>query len=217
MDILKNKLKVIFEKARNKKGMTLVEMLIVVSIIAFLVLLVLVYLRTQVFKGTDSRRKTDLRKIAIAVEEYEKDNNCYPLPSQVTCSPGNGLLPYLDKIPCDPETNASYYYEHEDSSCPRWFRIYSTLDNESDPDYMSGVGPMDAYQYFVASSNDIATGPVSGGVPAPEGVNYYGCFSGVCTQISWNPNRPGPMCDPNFQNSTCYGQCSNPSNECQIW
>lgn len=197
----------------NKKGFTLIELIIVVGIISFLGLLVVAYLRTQIFKGYDARRKAEIKRIGIAVEEYEKDNNCYPLSSLVNCTNSSGLQPYMDKIPCDPVSKASYFYEHEDSICPRWYRIYSALENEKDVDYSPNIGPNSAFSFVLESSNAPSMMATGGSGP----VNYYGCISGVCTSISWNSMRPGPECDPNFQNQDCYGQCSNLSLECQSW
>lgn len=203
-----------------RKGMTLVEILIVISVIAFLAILAVIYLRTQIFKSYDARRKTEIKRIAIAVEEYEKDHDCYPISSSVVCTGGGaGLQPYLDRIPCDPVTGASYYYEHETTSCPKWYRIYSSLQNESDVDYQNSIGPNADFSYVYESPNAPTPGSQggTGGTGGAPQTNFYGCFSGVCTQISWDSARPGPHCDPNFQNATCYGQCSSPSNECQAW
>ncbi len=207
---------------RYKRGMTLIELMIVVGLIAFLAILITSYLRSQVFKGNDAKKKTDINRIGIAVEEYEKDKNCYPLTSQVICNPGTGLLPYLDKIPCDPSSKASYFYEHEDSVCPRWYRIYASLENESDTSYEAYIGPNGAYSYFYGSPNapEVASSPPQGGGDGGGGqpdTNFYGCFSGICTLIIWDTNRPGPSCDPNYQNPTCYGQCAGQANECQSW
>lgn len=206
------------------RGFTLTELIIVISIIAFLALLSLVYLRTQTFKGTDAKRKTDIKKIQIAVEEYEKDHDCYPLPQTVVCEPGNGLSPYISKIPCDPITNASYYYDYEDSLCPGWYRIYAKLDNDKDESVIPGIGPFSAYNYYQGSPNSpISTsGPTaSPGGGGGEGENqeesFYGCQSGVCVPVAWDPNRPGPACDPNYQSSNCYGQCTSPQTECIPW
>ena len=193
-----------------KKGVTLTELLIIVAIIAFLALLAFWAYRTQVFKGFDSRRKTDIYQIKVAVEEYEKDNDCYPLPQLVVCDPGTGLRPYLDKIPCDPRTGASYYYDHEDSTCPKWFRLYTTLENLKDTDFMGSIGPNGSYNYYSGSPN----APISG---YQGGIDFYGCKSGVCVPILWDPNRPGPECDPNYQTAACYGQCGSPGTECQPW
>ncbi len=197
---------------KNRKGFTLIELMIVVGIIAFLGILVTTYLRSQVFKGNDARRKAEIKRIGVAVEEYEKDNNCYPLSSEVNCTNSDGLEPYLDKIPCDPVTQASYFYEHEDSVCPKWYRLYSKLDNDKDVDYRAGIGPNSAFSYVAESSN--APALISSGNGTSS---FYGCVSGVCSPIGWNAARPCPNCDPNFQNSTCYGQCGNPSLECQTW
>ncbi|KKU10395.1 MAG: hypothetical protein UX13_C0013G0011, partial [Candidatus Woesebacteria bacterium GW2011_GWB1_45_5] len=106
--------------------------MIVVGILAVLVLIAIAYFRGQIFKGNDAKRKGDIRRIQVAVEEYEKDHDCYPLPQAVACNPGTGLNPYLSRVPCDPITKASYFYEHEDSTCPGWYRVYTKLDNPND-------------------------------------------------------------------------------------
>ncbi len=196
------------KKIRTNAGVTLTELLIVVGIITFLVFLTIVFFRLQILKGNDARRKGDLHEIQIAVEEYEKDNNCYPLPLLVICKPGTGLKPYVSKIPCDPITEASYYYEYDDSSCPKWYRLYARLENINDQDIMGAVGPSGAFNYYLSSPN----APRIGGP-----VDFYGCRGGICVQVLWDPMRPGPECDPNFQNSSCHGQCGPPATECTPW
>jgi Tfp pilus assembly protein PilE len=219
-------------KKLRSSGVTLQELLIVVTILVMLMAIILWYFRNQIFKGSDAKRKGDIHKIQVAVEEYEKDNNCYPLPSLVVCDPGTGLKPYMSQVPCDPDTNASYYYEHEDSSCPSWYRIYTNLSNLQDTDITGLCGPGYSYNYFATSPNasDPECIPVDGdgddggnGNGGGEvGEDFYGCFSGVCIPIIWDPLRPGPECDPNYGNSSCYGQCTDPDtgqpqNECQSW
>lgn len=209
-----------------KKGFTLTEVLIVVGILVILIVISIPFFRTQIFKSNDARRKAETRRIGIAAEEYEKDNNCYPLPSLVACDPGTGLAPYLDKIPCDPVSGASYFYEYEDSVCPGWFRLYAVFENENDPDYLSGVGPGGAFNYAYSSPNapDLEIvegggeegGGEEGGGSIPDS-GFYGCFSGACVPILWDLDRPGPECDPNYQNSSCYGECVRPENSCTPW
>ncbi|OGM30232.1 hypothetical protein A2630_03345 [Candidatus Woesebacteria bacterium RIFCSPHIGHO2_01_FULL_44_10] len=115
------------------KGVTLIEILIVATIIAFLAMIALIFTgRTQIFKGRDARRKGDIKKIQVALEEFNSDANCYPAASVVTCG-GNGLSPYMEKITCDPLTRTSYLYEPESSSCPRWYTITAQLENEDEP------------------------------------------------------------------------------------
>lgn len=205
-------------------GFTLVELMIVLAIIAILVSLVVAFLTGQLFKGNDAKRKGDLDRIKVAVEEYEKDHDCYPLPQLVTCKPtGTGLQPYLNKIPCDPITKASYYYEYDDSSvCPKWFRIYTVLQNTKDLSTTSGIGPNGAFNFVQSSGSapKIVTSTIS--TPSPstspgDVYDFYGCVNSVCTGIAWDDTRPGPECDPNYQSSTCYGQCVSPSNQCMSW
>lgn len=215
---------------RRPAGVTLTELLIIVSIISILAVIAISLLASQIFKGNDAKRKTEVRRIQVAVEEYEKDHECYPLPQYVVCKPGTGLKPYISKIPCDPVTGGSYVYEHADDTCPSWYRIYVRLENEADPDIEElectyGCGPGFAYNYYVSSPN--APAPARATAPLPSGDGdggdggdgevFYGCFGGVCTMISWDPERPGPECDPNFQNPTCYGQCGPAEVECQPW
>jgi prepilin-type N-terminal cleavage/methylation domain-containing protein len=138
---------------KNNKGFTLVELMIVVSILAFIAIIAIAYFRGQLFKGNDARRKSDLNRISIAIEEYEKDHNCYPLPYIVSCSPGTGLQPYLEKTPCDPRTNSTYEYEYEESACPSWYRIYTVLDNPHDSAVTEGIGPGSAFNYYRSSTN----------------------------------------------------------------
>ena len=189
-----------------QKGFTLTELVIVLVIIAFLVLMVLFMTRFQLFKGNDARRKGDLRKLQTAVEEYQSDNNCYPIPTLVdmTCEEGNGLEPYIDKIPCDPISQASYLYDYEDSACPSWYRLYAKLDGSE------GIyGPESAYNYAAGSAN----------APDPnlsEG-DFYGCIGGTCVPIYWDSSRPGPECDPNSRSVNCDGICGPPVTECKPW
>lgn len=173
----------------NVSGMTLIELLVVVTILVFLMAITMWYFRSQIFKGNDAKRKGDIHKIQVAAEEYEKDNNCYPSIELMICDPGEGLKPYISKIPCDPATSDSYFYEVDSPICASWYRIYAKLENESDPvieelGCIYGCGPETAYNYYATSPN----------APNPEkGTSgYYGCFSGACLPIS------GPECSPNY-------------------
>ncbi|KKQ92410.1 MAG: hypothetical protein UU16_C0033G0007 [Candidatus Woesebacteria bacterium GW2011_GWA2_40_7] len=212
--------------------MTLIELVIVVFIIAALALVALAYFRGQIFKGKDAKRKADIQRIQVALEEYEKDHNCYPLSQLVTCNPGTGLVPYLDRIPCDPLTNASYFYEYTDSVCPNWYRIYAKFENHLDSSVVGWVGPNFAFDYYSSSANaptaTVGIGPSPESTPLPTGEtpppggggvpsSFYGCRNDVCVSILWDPARPGPECDPNYQNSSCYGQCGLPVSECMSW
>lgn len=53
---------------KAKKGITLIELIIVITLIGFLVLIGITYFRAQAFKGNDARRKADIRRIQVAIE-----------------------------------------------------------------------------------------------------------------------------------------------------
>jgi prepilin-type N-terminal cleavage/methylation domain-containing protein len=198
-------------------GFTLIEVLLVVSIIVILALLAINTFLGQISKGNDSRRKADLNRIKIALEDYEKDYNCYPLVKDMqTCGSNTSvaIAPYLNKVPCDPQTNIAYVYENDGTSCPKWFRIYSLLQNVKDLARIPNIGPGSAYNYYVSSDNIPALGPGTASVQY-----YWGCIGGQCVSVSLKPDGSGPVCQPGFTNDFCNtpGNCGTPShplNEC---
>ncbi len=209
------------------KGFTLVELLIVFSIIVVLAVILVAYFRSQTLKGNDARRRADINRIKIAVEEYEKDNDCYPLLSEMQkcgTDPTIAIHPYLNDVPCDPATKGPYTYEPScttDDCCPVWYRIYGDMDYTQDPSLTPGIGPGSAYNYVSGSDN--APIPVSGSSSTPtpggygldpDGVQFYGCRSGVCVPINWDPTIPGPECTTNWRNSGCNDSCGPPALEC---
>ena len=88
---------------------TLIEVLVVVAILALLLMLGAFSFRSQLSKGKDAQRKADLHKIKIALEDYEKDHECYPpdLPSLEH--------DYMREVPEDPTTK-QYEYTPEDGA-----------------------------------------------------------------------------------------------------
>lgn len=211
--------KKIFLKKEKNKGLTLTELIIGLAIVGLLAVLMVLGLKpkVQLDKAKDSKRKTDLKRIQTALEDYYNDHNCYPT-SLVCNDPFN---PYLEKIPCDPD-GGSYSYEVS-GDCPQYYRIYAKLKYASDPDIKkvgceSGCGATGQYNYGLSSSNvsletGMASSPTSTPAPPPPTSpplgQYYGCFSGICQPL------PGPICSPNYQSKNCYGACSNPANECK--
>lgn len=206
---------------KKNRGLTLIELLIVVSIIGLLILIGFFLARNQYLKGRDARRKSDIHKIQEAVEEYEKDHDCYPQPELVICQPGTGLIPYLAKVPCDPATGDSYYYENDNPNCAKWYRIFIYLDNLNDRDIIPGIGSGNNYNFYLASPN--APVPTQGFIPSPAststtlcgGYSYYGCINGECKPIACNAQGTGPVCQPGFDNANCSGQCGPSSVECR--
>ncbi len=93
---------------KPKTGFTLIEILIVVSIIGLLASVVLVGLGGFRSRGRDARRVTDLKSLQNGVELYYARNNQYPntLNDLLTASIG------ITKLPKDPASAANYFYSY---------------------------------------------------------------------------------------------------------
>jgi prepilin-type N-terminal cleavage/methylation domain-containing protein len=217
---------------KKTRGFTLIEIIIVIAIIALLMVATFFFARSQYVKGRDARRKADMHKIQEAVEEYEKDHDCYPQPALVVCSPGTGLIPYLSKVPCDFATGENYFYENDNDACAKWYRMFIFLDNQNDESILSFAAPYTKYNFYLASPNapvpelsSSTPGPSSSPAPSStpnpscDGSAKYGCIQGTCTRISLKPDGC-PVCNPVFDNSNCNGflNCGIPAlplNECR--
>ena len=161
-------------REKNENGFSLIELLIVVTIVALLTLLAIWAFHLQAMKGRDAKRKTDLAKLQKVLEDYYNDNNCYP--ETLNCN--EAFLPYLSSIPCDPINggNHIYYYSvSQEGTCKRWYKIFTTLEYQKDPIIKkigctpSTCGP---FNYLVASANAELLKEQLGEVypPAPSGV-----------------------------------------------
>ena len=92
-------------KNRNKKGFTLFELLVTISIIAVLTAVAVVSFGGVNKKARDSRRTADLEKVRIALEAYKQINSVYPANLTTLTTP----VVYLQSIPLDPKDKSSYY------------------------------------------------------------------------------------------------------------
>lgn len=99
-----------------KKGFTLVELLVVVTIIGILMAIALVNYRIFLQKGEDAQRKADLRFLQSALEQYNADQHYYPysITPDEPLSFGNKV--YLSKVPLDP-AGEIYIYEPSGLDC----------------------------------------------------------------------------------------------------
>jgi len=149
-----------------KKGFTLLELLVAISIIGILISMGTVYYSSAQKKSRDAKRKSDLKEIRTALRMYYNDYQSYPSNNSnhqivgcgTTFSWGSefscGSTVYMSELPEDPDSSKRYHYlrgSDGDSSNTDAFRLYACLENESDPDLDSSdrCSSSDAYSYTI--------------------------------------------------------------------
>lgn len=81
-----------FRSSIIQKGFTLVELLVVVTLIGILTTVALANFSGGTAKARDTQRKSDLRAIRDALEQYKLDNGSYPV-TGTNYESGNSAFP----------------------------------------------------------------------------------------------------------------------------
>lgn len=89
-------------KTGNARGFTLVELLIVISLISILAAMGLVQYRNSVQSAKESVLKTDLFRMRDAIDQYYADKGKYPSSLDSLVSDG-----YMRRLPEDPITKSA--------------------------------------------------------------------------------------------------------------
>ncbi|MBI5613614.1 type II secretion system protein [Candidatus Gottesmanbacteria bacterium] len=191
-----------FRFRSSRSGFTLSELLVVVAILAFILVLVLLSFRGQIIKGNDARRKSDLDRLHIALEDYHNDKSCYlsddPVGTNIlTNCNGVQFSPYVKNIPCDPVLKTPYLYVPTTSDGCSGYRLCTKLQDLTDPDIIrrkchptEGCGWGVGYNYCIAEGATITPGGEQYGdlsstptpTPTPGGGGYagtYACSPGI--------------------------------------
>jgi prepilin-type N-terminal cleavage/methylation domain-containing protein len=107
----------------SKKGFTLIEILVVATIISMLAAGGFVSYSTFTKQSRDARRKADLEQIRAALEQYRSSVSTYPdttyTSGQSITDPSGNI--YMSKIPSDPTTK----YQYSIASSPTTYKICS--------------------------------------------------------------------------------------------
>lgn len=124
------------------RGFTLLELLVVIGIIAILIALGAVSYSSAQKKARDTKRKSDMKDIQNALEQYYSVCGfSYPnpdsgkVPSQINCA--TPVVQILQNAPTDPKlgsTNGRYEMTQPDGTSST-YQICATLETETVPQY----------------------------------------------------------------------------------
>jgi prepilin-type N-terminal cleavage/methylation domain-containing protein len=136
----------------RRQGFTLIELMVVISIIAILVGLLVANVSSIQTKSRDGARKIDIRKVQRALEQYKADWGRYPDVSGTNkwtmLNNITQLVPrYINPMPVDPKygstctvgtTGSGYLYSV--SADGSRYAVFTQLENPNDQD---ALGPKD--------------------------------------------------------------------------
>lgn len=144
------KLKIVNCKLKIEGGFTLVELLIVITILGILASIALVAFRSAQTRGRDAQRKSDLKQMNSALELFYADYQKYPnavgvAPAACPYTPPNtwaacswgtgeftdGKTVYFKVLPKDPVSTAAYLYRVDATN--QKFQLFAHLENTQDP------------------------------------------------------------------------------------
>lgn len=102
---------------KNKKGFTLVELMIVITVIAILATIAVVSFTRVQKQARDTKRKAEIKSLQTALQAYFTEKNTYPVKTSATSASAGltGLTPsYISSLPAAPQgttgTNTAYMY-----------------------------------------------------------------------------------------------------------
>jgi len=127
----------------TKKGFTIVELLIVISIIALIGSLIFVQLQQARARARDAEREQEIKALQNALAIYVVNNKVYPVYSGSftgTDIASNALLTgdTINQIPFDPFNNGSYQYVYNSTDGSTYIITYY-LETDSIPGKNMGM------------------------------------------------------------------------------
>ena len=140
-----------------KKGFTLVELLVSITIIGILANIGLATFTSAQAKSRDVKRKAHLKQLADAFEAYYNDYGQYPDDADIAFDQvfTDGKTIYMVKLPKDPTQGLTY--EYLPAADNKSFQLYARLENSNDPAVLTFTSPPNCgtldCNYGVSSGN----------------------------------------------------------------
>lgn len=140
--------------SKLKYGFTLIEMLVVITIISVLLAISLFGIQGVREASRDAKRKSDLQLTASQLETYKSDCNYYP----ISLTSGSSLMgsgtpttclstnTYIQSAPSDPVSGKNYVYVPLPSGCASTnnctgFKYWTSLENGGSASAVCGTAP----------------------------------------------------------------------------
>ena len=114
-------------RIKSQKGFSLIELIVVITIIALISVAGMVSYSGTNKKSRDARRVADLEKMRIALEMIRQVGTTYP------ASAGSLAPNYIQALPIDPKSGDSYSYQQTNGGYG--YSIGATLEGSTDPNY----------------------------------------------------------------------------------
>jgi prepilin-type N-terminal cleavage/methylation domain-containing protein len=124
----------------HKQGFTLVELLVVISIIGLVASIVLASVRSAGIKARDSKRISGLRQLTYALALYYDKFGQYPTCLQLGGSCTTTLLGsgFISAIQTDPLTGLSYSYAANGANCTG-YHLGISLEDKTNKVLLTGA------------------------------------------------------------------------------
>jgi general secretion pathway protein G len=112
------------KKTDPKAGFTLIELVIVISVLAILAGAMIPRFTSKLAAARDARRLSDINAVRDAIDQYYQDKGTYPAPKPNAAAGGwdisddGDFIPdlvdkgYLSDVPKDPLNDATYQYRY---------------------------------------------------------------------------------------------------------
>ena len=135
-----------------KKAFTLVELLIVITIIGILASIGLGTFTSAQTKSRDVKRKAHLKQLSDAFEAYYNDHGQYPADDDngnldgftwgsSSFTDANGTV-YMVQLPQDPTIGLTYFYDAlAPAGSNTQYQLYAYLENSRDSAIMTLISP----------------------------------------------------------------------------